>query len=1461
MAKNAAAKSNKASGPKDQASEPITTQRAYTLRLRGADPSDNSWRDALWATHEAINNGAKVFGDWLLTLRGGLSHELAEPPPPPKGKERTDEETADLRKNRRILLALSWLNVEDGRGAPGDPCRVANGDESESARREKVVSALRGILTERRAGKREIEDWVADCEDSLGAKIREDAVWVNRSAMFDARARSLKGLKHEYAQATIMSFFGPAEEYFQLPDVQGDDDSPAAGSSDGPEFRTLARQWVSTNFGTGDKSDTGQIVKGLRALAKADLTRFERGNKDDLVAALAKKVGGPSPDIDGVRIGVGWSTGRPSKGRLAIDNLPDRLTKSSIETMQTKFAEEADDKESKAGLRDVPEWMPSFRDGIKDACDVPFVGERDHIGEYSVMLDHAARRVSIGHSWIKRAEAERRRFEEDARRLSDVPLAAMTWLNRFVADRTGASGTAADGGYRIRRRAIEEWDEVVKRWTRIERLTVPKIEEIAAEVPVRGTAGAERTVKERARIAAARLAQADDEDGKFGDIQLFEAIAVEHAECVWLDGAKPDSQRLKDYVLGNDARFKQMRFKVPAYRHPDPLRHPVFGDFGNSRWEIEYGVHEAAKVARRERRAPTKRTPDESRLANTWLIRLGLWDGSGVRDVDLRWSSKRLAKDLGIGQGHGRSESKPVTRADRLGCAASGLDLESHAIPSGLFDQKEWNGRLQAPRAQLDALAKHVDKYNWNARAKRIRDRIPWLVTFSAKLECRGPFIEYAAVNNIIANRKGEYYPNSEINKDQKREGHGKLILSRLAGLRVLSVDLGHRYAAACAVWQTLNEDEFKKEIAGHEQVAGSDGPSSLYCHTTHKDPKTGKDRTTIYRRIGNPTLADKSAHPAPWARLDRQFLIKLQGEEKPARKASKAEYESVQQLEADLGFVRDAGDPLPWRVDELMSQAVRTARLALRRHGDIARLAHAFKPGLEQHSPGGGTKEHTAETHKAALLAALVRWYDLATSSRWKDHEASASWTTHIAPRLTSALPMLPDDPDRSVRKRHAATVEKALEPIAAELADNGAQGVPVLCALWNVRWEQEDARWGTRLKSLRRWLTPRGLRARSDDSPAIAAVRKERRAAAQNVGGLSLTRIATIRELYQVQKAYRYRPTPEDLRAGTKMAEKDSEKGFKFGDRTLQAMERMREQRVKQIASRIVEAALGVGRMPQTKGRDRERPQEQVDRPCHAIVIENLRNYLPEEVQTRRENRALMNWSAGKVRKYLEEGCQLHGLHLREVMPNYTSRQCSRTGKPGVRCQDVAVAIDAKTGEVKVMAWWWNKAVTSAAGKGDAESLLLVDLDQRIRTAAGKRTATVRVPRRGGDLFISTCSGGKAIQADLNAAANIGLRALLDPDFLGKWWYVPCETTTGKPAKDKCGGAACLDMDRPYLSEVKAKDAERVKDKSRTREKANAWRDVGASDDDNWQFHAPYWNGVKNRIVDSLRVTGGLT
>ncbi|MCG3132333.1 MAG: hypothetical protein FLDDKLPJ_03171 [Phycisphaerae bacterium] len=1400
------------------APEAPPTQRAYTLRLRGADTQDDSWRDALWATHESVNKGAKVFGEWLLTLRGGLSHELAEPPPPPKGKKRNDDDTAVLRKNRRILLALSWLSVEDALGAPNGAVRIAGGQDADSVRRDKVLTALRSVLAGCKLGNRAIESWVEDCADSLSARIRDDAVWVNRSAVFDAKAAEFRGLTREYATETVLSFFGPADDYFSLPDADADDGATLAAGDDDSKFKQKARQWISTNFGTGEKSDTGQIITSLRKLAKADLNRFARRPKAELIEAMSKKVNGPTSDLDGLRIGIGWSTGRPSKGRLAVENLPDRPTKSDIESMQKKFAEEADDKDAKSGARDVPRWMPSFRGFVEAAIGMPFVGPRNHIGEFSVMLDHAARRVSIGHSWIKRAEAERRRFEADAQRLGTVPADAAAWLDAFVQERSGSAG----GEYRIRRRAVEGWDEILMRW---KRPTCASAED---------------------RVAAAREVQADPEIDKFGDIQLFEALASDDALCVWRNGNDVAPGQLKDYVFAHDARFKQRRFKVPAYRHPDALRHPVFSDFGNSRWKVEYSALKAAKAARGGRRIGTQ---DTDWLGNPRLVRLGLWNGDAVNDFDLRWSCKRLSADLALTQPAHNGQVRSVSRADRLGRAASGIKPGESPSPAALFSQAEWNARLQAPRSQLNDLAAYLDRNGgrWDDKAKRIRDRLAWLVTFSAKLECRGPFISFAVARTLTdPAREVQVKPrNSEDewrglafpfwHPDNKgRKAHAKHLLSRLLGLRVLSVDLGHRFAAACAVWETLSRAALKKEIAGRAVTEGGTGGSDLYLHTRHTD-RAGKERTTIYRRVGSDKLPDGSEHPAPWARLDRQFLIKLQGEEAPARKASQEEIKAVRGMETELGRLRDERNPLPMRVDELMGEAVRTVRLALRRLGDSARIAYAFKPDAARLMPGGGAAEHTPETRKVAMLDALMRWHDLATGDRWTDPTAKATWTQHIVPMLSAELPTLSEEADRWERKRHRAALEVALDSVAVALVSDGAAR---LHTLWSDRWKTDNSAWRPRLKWLRHWVLPRGLRPVSGESAQHAAKRKARRDTARHVGGLSLTRIATIRELYQVQKAYAMRAEPDDLRKN--IAAKDDDRFAEFGRSVLEVVERLREQRVKQLASRIAASALGLGGhwkeverrdhkgkpllgkdgKPRTKSVWVEEPSPKYST-CHAVVIENLRNYRPDELQTRRENRALMNWSAGKVRKYVEEACQLHGLHLREVMPNYTSRQCSRTGLPGIRCVDLA--IDSKTGEPK--AYWWKKALSAAkkkigngdekGKKGDAESRFIVDLADhlaKLKKDGKPLPKTVRVPRNGGDLFIAAPPDGaetsdraatvrersaSALQADLNAAANIGLRGLLDPDFPGRWWYIPASMDNEGwriPASKSCAGAVCL-------------------------------------------------------------------
>jgi IS605 OrfB family transposase len=577
-----------------------------------------------------------------------------------------------------------------------------------------------------------------------------------------------------------------------------------------------------------------------------------------------------------------------------------------------------------------------------------------------------------------------------------------------------------------------------------------------------------------------------------------------------------------------------------------------------------------------------------------------------------------------------------------------------------------------------------------------------------------------------------------------------------------------------------------------------------------------GRSRGTFFRRIGADEIGGK-AHPAPWARLDRQFLIKLQGEARAPRKASLAELSAIEELEAGLGYVLKPRRSSAARVDMLMSRAVELVRGALRRHGDVARIAHAFGAAADDRQ----------------LERALKLWHGLAYSDRWRDDWAREEWEREIR-----SLPGY----NPAVESRDAPL--DLFEPLTFALARRDRMK---LHFAWAQHWKSQDAAWRPRLRALRDWVVP------GWNGGAGCGAR-------QHVGGLSWTRIATVKSLYQVQKAYFARLRPDGTHAS-------AAKGF--GHSLLEMMERLRQNRVKQLSSRIVEAALGLGiERGSAEGRGARRPRSANGdlrfAPCHAVVVENLDRYRPEQIRTRRENRALMNWAAAKIGERLEEGCALHGLHLRSVQPQYTSRQDSRTGMPGLRCTDVSAA------EFLGEGGYWGRRLESARrraaeGKGDAIDRYLADLQSLAASRGpGARSEVFRVPHDGGEIFVSAdprSPAARGLQADLNAAANIGLRALLDPDWPGRWWYVPVDRRGNRPAVDKVKGSLAFEGTRP-LREGEGDGGARAGGAI-----VNLWRDVsaeaigaGARSGAEWKPFSQYWNGVKIRVAAVLRDRHGL-
>jgi hypothetical protein len=154
-------------------------------------------------------------------------------------------------------------------------------------------------------------------------------------------------------------------------------------------------------------------------------------------------------------------------------------------------------------------------------------------------------------------------------------------------------------------------------------------------------------------------------------------------------------------------------------------------------------------------------------------------------------------------------------------------------------------------------------------------------------------------------------------------------------------------------------------------------------------------------------------------------------------------------------------------------------------------------------------------------------------------------------------------------------------------------------------------------------------------------------------------------------------------------------------------------------------------------------------------------------------------------------------------------------------------------------------------AVKDGDAtpRQKLLVTLAEAVRDGR-VNSPTVRIIAPGGQLFVAADDGSpsaKGLHADLNAAANIGLVALLDPDWSAAWWRLPCKTTTGEVDDTKIAGSEAVPVGRAILDA-----SEEV-----GRGIVNAWSDPAdaAVSRREWADTKRYWRNVEERAVEVLK------
>jgi hypothetical protein len=293
----------------------------------------------------------------------------------------------------------------------------------------------------------------------------------------------------------------------------------------------------------------------------------------------------------------------------------------------------------------------------------------------------------------------------------------------------------------------------------------------------------------------------------------------------------------------------------------------------------------------------------------------------------------------------------------------------------------------------------------------------------------------------------------------------------------------------------------------------------------------------------------------------------------------------------------------------------------------------------------------------------------------------------------------------------------------------------------------------------------------------------------------GLSFRRILQLESLRQrcqsLNRALRQTPG-EPAKLGS------SKRGIELPDPCpdiLRRLDALKEQRVNQTAHLILAQALGVQLRPHSMDASRrvwhdihgEYERIPGREPADFIVIENLKYYETTQGRSRRENARLMLWCRRQLRKKLIELSEPYGLPVLEEWPADTSKFSSLTGVAGFRA--VELTPEGRTD------FRWRKHLErladperakklSAEEKGESlrvkalfDALDRLNADLLARKSDRPRWHTLFAPAADGNLFLPMT--GSAQQADINAAINIGLRAIAAPDNHEIHLRIRCDRT----------------------------------------------------------------------------------
>jgi IS605 OrfB family transposase len=532
----------------------------------------------------------------------------------------------------------------------------------------------------------------------------------------------------------------------------------------------------------------------------------------------------------------------------------------------------------------------------------------------------------------------------------------------------------------------------------------------------------------------------------------------------------------------------------------------------------------------------------------------------------------------------------------------------------------------------------------------------------------------------------------------------------------------------------------------------------------------------------------------SPWARLEKQFILRLPGEHKgDKRMLTTEEMREVHEIERSLGV------SLPYVSRLILSGYFVNTRNQKNKLEELKNLLNLDPPSIPEDDTVKNFRPEEISKTAITVFSNLANILKRLISTLFSLSGVSKNLKEKSLESVIKALTILWY---LSLRDNAIGKFGSNLWDLYAEKCpdDLGSHRSPTVK---KGTWENKYVKNEENIKKFANWLinskeSEKMLQSIEDELPKFEKIIREAIKALrmrlfpsgeyaktkyiQKMGGLSLERINALKTCLRHVMI----PFEKYLLGFTKnksgpegTLEFDGSNKFK---RETEAIRNLVEERLRHIANYVASAGQDDytrQNNPYAKG---EKHEPRPFKCCHVIVIEDLSTLRPNSSKTRMENKIISDLHSSSFKEQLKSNTSLYGLKLFNVQPSETSIIDSRTRSFGVRAN--CVSARKFMSDPFIMEQVDDALEQIKNGNNSPQYVHLKRIFDKLSPLPPdllSKENDVYIPHKGGHWFVSSDPDNPSIlNADLNASFNIGLRACTDPDWIGGHYKILVDTDT---------------------------------------------------------------------------------